>query len=272
MTTSSTENARSLVGLSIDGDVATVTLDRPEVRNALSRQTHHALGRALSEAEASGARFVVLRGGHDVFSAGGDLAELGDGLPVNYVADYWERMRGTVIRMRAMSPVVVSVIEGDAIGAGAALALAADLVIATERARLSWSFLRLGLMPDAGVSYLLPRVVGPARARELLFTCRLMDAAEAHSAGLVNRLCLAEDVEATLAELLGSMRPTPPESVALAKHLLDAGTDFAGTVAQEGVYQMAAAAGTPYQDRIHQLQQRLRRNTPGQTATPLKEN
>ena len=242
------EGAR--VDLSIAGVVATITLDDPRTGNALSWRTHREIGRALDCVPASVA-FVVLTGAGGVFSSGGHLGDLADGLPEDYVEDYWERMRGTVLRVRAMPQIVISIVDGPAVGAGAALALAADLTIASHRARFRWTFVRLGLLPDAGSTTLLQRAVGPMRARELLLRGRWMSADEALSSGLINVVARDGGIAPEVAAMLRDLRLADPRALALTKQVVEANahSDLDSSVRREGVYQQAAAARSDYADR-----------------------
>src|SRR5699024_10140180 len=124
-------------------------------------------------------RFIVLAGDGGIFSSGGDLSELESELPADYVDDYWSRMRGTIVALSEIDQIVISKIEGAAIGAGAALALAADIVIAEATAKIRFPFVHLGFVPDAGSTWIVPRNAGFAIARDLLLTGRWVDMSEA---------------------------------------------------------------------------------------------
>lgn len=250
-----------VVQTDVNGDVARLTLSDPRTRNAVSRPVHHELAYHLREiTRRPEVRFVILRGADGLFSSGGNLNELAEGLGADYVRDYWERMAGTVLAMRTMNQIVISVIEGAAIGAGAALGLAADVVVAERTARFKFSFVHLGLVPDAGATWLLPRLVGPAVARDLLLSGRWLRAEEAHERGLVARLsdegCIDEAVDGLLREL----RYAPAVTLGLTKNLLEShsNADLASAVRAEGVQQQAAAATGHYLQILPRL---LRRST-----------
>ena len=116
-------------------------------------------------------------------------------------------------------------VDGAAVGAGCNLALACDLVVASERARFGEVFGRIGLIPDGGGTHLLVRRVGLARAKELVFTGEIVDAAEAHRLGLVNRVVPADRLEAETDILARRIADGPPRALAMAKSLLDRGLD-----------------------------------------------
>jgi enoyl-CoA hydratase/carnithine racemase len=232
------------VRLSVDDDVARIWLDDPSSRNALSRSTYHELGRIVAQVvPRDDVRFIVLRGAEGLFSSGGDLKELASGLGPQYLPDYWSRMSRVIAALRQAPQVVISVVEGVAAGAGASLALAADIVIAESAARFRWNFVWLGLMPDAGATQILPRSLGWARARDYLLTGKWMSAPDALTFGLISRVATAAEVDTELLSLLTELRKAPAPALALAKNLL-ADSDpggFENQIRREGVYQLAAA-------------------------------
>lgn len=169
------------------GSTALLTLDSPASRNALAGPVKQGLMDALARIRAdAGVRAVVLTGAHGAFCAGGDLkaiqaaAELdSDGMR--------ERMLATHALMRELLMLdrpLIAAVDGAAYGAGFSLALAADMVLVTPRARFCMVFMRVGLVPDCGATYTLPRVVGPQRARELFLSAREVGADEALKLGI----------------------------------------------------------------------------------------
>lgn len=246
----------------VSGDAAYLTLSAPGRRNPVSRAVQHELGAELQRvAHDDGVRFVVLRGEGGNFSSGGDLEELQDGLPSNYVSDYWARMGKTVLHLRNMDQIVICAVQGVALGAGAALALAGDIVLAEDDARFRFPFVHLGLMPDAGTSWLLPTAVGLPVARDLLLTGRWISAPEAHQRGLIARIVPAGSIATAIASLLDEFRLAPPETLSLVKNLLRR-DDFSAVVRMEGVYQQAAAANGNYLTQIAELHRTLKTSAP----------
>jgi 2-(1,2-epoxy-1,2-dihydrophenyl)acetyl-CoA isomerase len=168
--------------------VRVITLNRPEVLNAISAQLGKDLQEALREAERSPeVRCVLLAASGRGFCAGADLREqtpgqtsLGDLLRARY--------NGIVFRMQTMEKPVIAAVNGVAAGAGCNLALAADVRIASDRASFIEVFSRVGLIPDSGGTWLLPRLVGLGRALEMMFFADPVDAATAERLGLVNRV------------------------------------------------------------------------------------
>ena len=246
----------------VSGDAAYLMLSAPGRRNPVSRAVQHELGAELQRvAHDDGVRFVVLRGEGGNFSSGGDLDELQDGLPSNYVSDYWARMGKTVLHLRNMDQIVICAVQGVALGAGAALALAGDIVLAEDDARFRFPFVHLGLMPDAGTSWLLPTAVGLPVARDLLLTGRWISAPEAHQRGLIARIVPAGSIATAIASLLDEFRLAPPETLSLVKNLLRR-DDFSAVVRMEGVYQQAAAANGNYLTQIAELHRTLKTSAP----------
>ena len=175
-----------------EGGVVVLTFDRPEARNALSPEIRTGLGErfeAMAGDEAVRAVVVTGAGGH--FCAGGDVKTMGD------PAEMEERVAGMVriaeILITFPKPLVAAV-RGHAAGAGASLACLADVVVAADSAMFTVSFLNVGLVPDWGLTYTLPRRVGPAAARRLALTRERVDADEAHRLGIADVRAPEEDV------------------------------------------------------------------------------
>jgi 2-(1,2-epoxy-1,2-dihydrophenyl)acetyl-CoA isomerase len=178
-----------------DNRVANIALNRPEKLNAFDGTMHDELYRALdSVAEDEEIRCVVLRGEGRGFSAGADLAQIvqdADGDPDlgEYLRDTYSRL---VKRMVRIEKPIIAAVHGPVYGAGVGLALACDLRIAAENTKFSVAFIKIGLIPDAGVTFLLPRVVGLGRAMEMSMLGDAVEAEEAYRIGLVNKVVADE--------------------------------------------------------------------------------
>ena len=205
---------------SLDAGVLTLTLNRPSRRNALDEDLITRLHRRLAEVGGDRAvRCVLLTGAGGAFSAGADLREAATA-PAE--GDLIERAYNPAIRaMRRMPKPVVAAIDGVATGYGASLALAADIRLASERARFSLIFVRIGLTLDGGASWLLPRLVG-LRAYELAMTGDLIDAAEAYRIGLVNHVHPSTELAAHASALARRLADGPPLALAAIKANLNA--------------------------------------------------
>lgn len=165
-----------------DGGVALLTLDRPGVKNALDRATVDSLTGQLRSLRADDSvRAVLLSGAGGDFCAGGDVKEMGQGgaRSVEQRRAGMARYRDLVLAFTELDKPVVAAVDGVAFGAGLSLALLADMVLVSERVRMAMVFHRIGLVPDLGAWYTLPRIVGLQRARELIYSAREFGAAEA---------------------------------------------------------------------------------------------
>jgi 2-(1,2-epoxy-1,2-dihydrophenyl)acetyl-CoA isomerase len=213
---------RTVLTACADG-VATVTLNRPEARNALSMAMRQDLEAALIALDGdTGVRVVVLRGAGEHFCAGGDVKLMRDN-PMTAAEGQArvEAINRVILALARFRAPTIAMVDGAAAGAGCNLALACDLVVASDRARFGEVFARIGLIPDAGGTYFLPRRVGLARAKELVFTADIIDAREAERIGLVNRVVPAADLEGATYALARRIAGGPPRVLAAAKTLLD---------------------------------------------------
>jgi enoyl-CoA hydratase/carnithine racemase len=253
----------SLVLLERDGDVAVLTLNDPERRNAMTEAMGRALAAAVGElGRDARLRAVVLAGAGRAFSAGGDLdmieakARAGGADPGGPARAANERfMRefyGLFLSVRDLPCPSVAAIHGAAIGAGLCVALACDLRVAARDAKLGLNFARLGIHPGMGATWTLPRLVGPARAAELLFTGRTLEGAEAERIGLVNRAVPADEVRGAALDLAREIAAAAPRAVRAAKRSLagSAAASLAGQLAVE-----AAAQALDYE--THDLREGL---------------
>jgi 2-(1,2-epoxy-1,2-dihydrophenyl)acetyl-CoA isomerase len=212
--------------IEISDAVATVTLDRPEALNALTIPLKAALldaFRALGTDPA--VRAVVLTGAGRAFCAGQDLRERlePDALPL---ADEIRRRYNPIVRaMRGLPKPIVGAINGVAAGAGASLAFACDVRVAAEEASFLLAFGRVGLIPDSGATWLLPRLVGAAKAAELALMTEPLSARDAERSGLVARVVPGETVVAEAQALAARLAAGAPRALALTKRALEASWD-----------------------------------------------
>ncbi|MYS63899.1 enoyl-CoA hydratase/isomerase family protein [Streptomyces sp. SID5473] len=213
----------------VENGVSWLTLDRPEAMNALTPAQRERLITLLSEASADPAvRAVVITATGSAFCAGADLrAAPGGGERV--AGDVARLIRGGAQRLIASvldcEKPVIAAVNGTAAGLGAHLALACDLVIAAEEARFIEVFARRGLVPDGGGAYLLPRLIGPQRAKELMFFGDALPARDAERWGLVNRVVPAEELEKTARAWSDRLATGPTRALSLTKHLVNAALD-----------------------------------------------
>lgn len=180
--------ADEFVTIQRDGDIATLTLDRPDRRNALSAGAARAVAQGVAEA-AAGARAIIVTGAGAAFCAGGDLEELerwSELSPEEVASELYDGFQNMIRAVRSSSAVVIAAINGAAVGAGLDLALACDLRIAASGAKLGQVWVGLGVIPGTGGAWLTQALAGPAKAAELLLTGEVIIAEEALDAGLLN--------------------------------------------------------------------------------------
>lgn len=227
----------------VQDGVATVTFNRPEARNALSNTMKEELLQVLPAAAADPAvRALVLTGAGGVFCAGGDLRGMQEVRASMTVGSWRERMRSSQPVIRALiesDKPVIAAVDGAAYGAGFSLALMADFVLASPRARFCLSFMRVGLVPDFAAMYTLPRVVGVQRARELILSAREVQADEALRLGIAMELVPADGLLARAQQLARSFNGASPLAVSLVKNEIGMAlaTDLRTALEQEGDHQ-----------------------------------
>ncbi len=207
--------------------IVTILLNRPETRNSMTPAMGEELARAVSGLQSdSTVRVVILRGEGKAFSSGGDLGMLardagliagGEGPTMaGAPREFYERFL-SIARLKVPT---IAALNGHAIGAGACLALACDLRIASRVAKIGFTFTRLGIHPGMGATYFLPRLLGTARACDLLFTGRIVDAEEALRLGLVDRLASAEEFDAEVMRWAREIAGAGPLAVRLTKRAI----------------------------------------------------
>jgi 2-(1,2-epoxy-1,2-dihydrophenyl)acetyl-CoA isomerase len=207
----------------VSGSVATLTLHRPELFNALSARLHADLLAALRRAERDDAvRCLILTGSGKAFCSGQDLGELPGEGAVELIG---ERLRQSynplVLLLRELPKPVIAAINGVAAGAGLSLALACDLRVAAAGARLIVAFARIGLVPDCGMSYTLPRLIGQARAFELAARGGELDAVTALSWGMLNQVVPDDELLAAARALAEELARGPATVIGLIKRSLE---------------------------------------------------
>lgn len=207
----------------VDG-VGTITLNRPEARNALSLEMREGLARAvLQMRDDTSVHTVILTGAGGAFCSGGDISLMLES-KLDSVG-YRDRMRALhqwFSELVSLEKPVIAAVDGAAFGAGFSLALAADFVIATQRAKFCAVFGRIGLVPDLGAMQLLPRIVGQQRAKELVFTARTVKAEEAHQLGLVYEVIEdAAALQATAQQLASRFGEASTAAIGMAKNIMN---------------------------------------------------
>jgi enoyl-CoA hydratase/carnithine racemase len=216
------------IRLERDEHVSTVTIDRPDAKNACTGDMWVALGRTFRDLGSSGARAVILTGAGGEFCAGADLTGGGDAQvfpPSGTTLDSMRVLGDVVLAVHGCPVPVVAKVDGVCVGAGLGLALAADMIWCSERARFSAIFAKRGLSLDFGTSWLLRQRIGVHRAKELAFTARMVVGTEAVALGLVNAAVPAEELDEAVRAVADTIAAGPPTALATTKRELDhAGT------------------------------------------------
>jgi 2-(1,2-epoxy-1,2-dihydrophenyl)acetyl-CoA isomerase len=202
--------------------VLTLTLNRPDALNSFTVEMKSALLGALKDAARDrDVRAVVLTGAGRAFSAGQDLKERQGADVADLGTELRVRYNPIILAMRRLEKPIVGAINGVAAGAGISVALACDIVIAAENATFIEAFSRVGLVPDTGSTWFLPRLIGSARAAEMMFTADPVDAATAERIGLINRVVPPDKLLEEATDLAERLAEAAPLALALAKRALN---------------------------------------------------
>jgi enoyl-CoA hydratase len=211
--------------LSRTDGIATVTINRPQVRNALDQATWREIRRALDEIETDPAiHILVMTGAGDkAFASGADLRWLRERSMLATLEAYPQSVLAALENLAKPS---IAAVNADALGGGCELAMACDIRIASDRARFGQPEVRLGILPGAGGTQRLPRLVGIAKAKELILTGEIIDAAEAHRIGLVNKVVPHDELLAAATGIAEMIIKRGPLAVRLAKAAVNAGMEY----------------------------------------------
>jgi enoyl-CoA hydratase len=207
-----------------DQAIATIRLDRPKM-NALNAQVQDEIAAAAAEVDTDPeVRAVVLYGGERVFAAGADIKEMAEASFAKVAVDS-RRLQAAFTAVARIGKPVVAAITGYALGGGLELALCADFRVAGESAQLGQPEILLGIIPGAGGTQRLPRLIGPARAKDIVFTGRFVTAAEALRIGLVDQVVPDAEVYQTARGLVAQYAGGPAVALRAAKQAIDAGLE-----------------------------------------------
>jgi len=244
----------STVLYDVSGEVATLTLNRPDVYNALNAQLHADLMAALRQAERDASvRAVLITGAGKAFCSGQDLREIAVDGAAELIG---ERLRASynplVMKLRGLAVPVIAAVNGVAAGAGMSLALACDLRVAGAGARFVNAFARIGLIPDCGMTYVLPRLIGQARAFELSALGGELDAPTALAWGLVNRVVPDDELLAAARALAEQLAHGPAKAISMLKRALQRSQDatLEEMLAYEAQAQQAVAAHPDFAEGV----------------------
>ncbi|MBF0202357.1 MAG: enoyl-CoA hydratase/isomerase family protein [Desulfamplus sp.] len=236
-----------------EGSSLVLTLNRPKAMNSLNFEMLKVIGEEIGAVQyRKDIRSVIITGaGERAFCAGADLKERAT-LSEDDVKRFIFTIRNLMTSIENLNKPVIAAVNGVALGGGTELALASDIRVASETAVMGLTETRLAIIPGAGGTQRLPRIIGVARAKELIFTGRRVDAHESLSMGLVNRVCLPDQLMKTCLEMAGMINETGPIAVEMAKYAINHGieTDIAtGLAIESNAYRVTI----PTEDRIEGL-------------------
>ncbi len=206
----------------VENGVAVFTLNNPEKMNALTDEMKVDLSGAISESRDNGdIKVLVITGAGKAFCAGGDINSQARVKDIVGARNRVKDLHRWVLELVNMEKPVIAAVNGLAVGAGCNLALACDLIYASETAKFSEIFSKIGLIPDAGGLYFLPWTVGPARAKEIVFTGRMIEAAEALQIGLINKVVAPDQLLAEALSVARQLANGPGIAYGLAKTIIN---------------------------------------------------
>lgn len=227
--------------VTLENAVKRITINRPERRNSVDGETTQLLLQAIKESAADGSRVVILTGAGDSFCAGADLQATSAQDIANFdvTESLRQNMNPTILAMRALKIPVIARVHGHAVGVGCNYALACDLIIASEQALFGQVFVKIGLMPDGGSTFFLPRLVGYQKAFELIALGDIIDARAAEKLGFVNRVVPFAELDATVDHLARKLAQSPRVAIENIKAGLNHGlnNDLASALEFEAVNQ-----------------------------------
>ena len=248
----------SILLLERHGGTAVLTMNRPEQRNALDLELRSAFAQAVAEVrDDPSVRAVVLTGAGGHFCAGGDIKAMGSSDAKRDIFEGRERIRKIhrwFDELVDLEKPVIAAVDGVAFGAGLSLALAADFVLASPRAKFCSVFARLGYVPDMGAMYLLPRAVGLARAKDMVFSARVVDASEALAIGLVQQV-VPGDLRQAAIDFAERFHTAPTETLGLVKGVMNHAfeSDRRSIYAQEATAQAMCRESAFHQEAVRRF-------------------
>ena len=246
--------------VTFDGGVKRIIINRPERRNSVDRETVRLLLAAFRQSVDDGTRVMILTGAGESFCAGADLAATSAGDIANFdvTKSIRENVNPTILAMRALPVPVIARVHGYAVGVGCNYALACDMIVASEQASFGQVFVRIGLMPDGGSTFFLPRLVGYHKAFELMATGDIVGAPEALRLGIVNRVVPLAELDATVDSLAARLAQAPRVAIERIKAGLNHGaqSDLASALDFEAVNQDACFHSPDFIEGVNAFMQK----------------
>lgn len=204
-----------------DNGIAVLVINKPERKNALDGKMMDLLTDQLNKLDGnSEVHVIILKGEGENFSAGGDLKQAGpEGLTIEQSRQLLKKYIRTVQTIQQISTPVIAMVDGYAVGGAMSLALACDIIYTSERVKFLANFLKVGIVPEMGSMMFLPQLIGPYRAKELWFTGRVVEAAEAYQLGFVNKICPVDQLEQNTLEFAKEIASLSSSAVQITKSI-----------------------------------------------------
>lgn len=243
--------------LEMRGSVGVLTLNRPDSLNALNTQVGHEFLAAVAEARTNGARAIVVTGAGRAFCAGGDLREMRkiaeqEGKVEAFFDEPLRLLNDCILLIRSSPLPFIAAVNGAASGGGCNLALACDLVVAAESARFNQAFIKIGLVPDCGGTFILPRLVGWKRAAELMMTGDVISASRALEMGMINAVVPDDELSSQALAMAEKMAQAPTAAIGRIKELLElsATNDYGGQLELERKMQIQSGRTKDFREGV----------------------
>ncbi|MFP5263353.1 MAG: enoyl-CoA hydratase/isomerase family protein [Blastocatellia bacterium] len=253
--------------VTLEGGVKRITINRPERRNSVDTETIELLHAEVRRSAEDESRVLILTGAGDSFCAGADLqaSSESDIRNVDVTASLREHTNPTILAMRRLAKPIIARVHGHAVGVGCNYALASDILIASEQAKFGQVFVKIGLMPDGGSTYFLPRTVGYAKAFELMATGDIIGAREALALGLVNYVVPVEGLDDAVNKMAERLASAPAIALGKIKEGLNHGerSDLAGALEFEAVNQGACFHSEDFLEGVTAFREKRRPNFKG---------
>jgi 2-(1,2-epoxy-1,2-dihydrophenyl)acetyl-CoA isomerase len=240
------------VNYEVTQNIAVITLNSAETLNALDSQLINELDHALDQVENdSEVKIIVLTGKGKAFCAGGNVKSMGDRTTLKTI-EIMSQATKVITRITEMKKIFISAVNGYAMGAGFSLALACDIILAQKNAKFGLSFINLGLVPDCGLLHFLPKIVGPWKAKELIFSGAVVTAADAYEYGIVNRLVEEDQALSEGLKYAKKLAAGPLQAMTLVKTIIENSQylDLNGTLQYENFAQAVLQQTTDYKEGL----------------------
>jgi 2-(1,2-epoxy-1,2-dihydrophenyl)acetyl-CoA isomerase len=253
--------------VTLEDGIKRITFNRPERRNSVDTETVELLLAAIQSSAEDESRVVILSGAGDSFCAGADLQSTSqrDIKSIDVTASLREHTNPTILAMRRLPKPIIARVHGHAVGVGCNYALACDILIVSEQAKFGQAFVKIGLMPDGGSTYFLPRTVGYAKAFELMATGDIISAQQALALGLANLVVPFEELDTTVNAMAARLAAAAPIALRKIKEGLNhgQGSDLASALDFEAVNQSACFHSEDFMEGVKAFLEKRKPNFQG---------